>query len=157
MVEEKEKAMFLAMTNGYSAILNALETMGLNIALVARTAANDMKPKIRGVLNKMLGGKIPKSINEMFEMAGPFLKTFGFDLEVEFPEENTLKCRMNGCLNRPLAEQFLAEGKEGCPLCMGAFMAAITLNAFDIGEIDRFVGKANTEHCIFEIKMRKKE
>ncbi len=155
MVEENEKAMFLAMTNGYSAILNAIETLGLNIALVARTAANDMKPKIRNVLNQMLVGKVPKSINEMFEMAGPFLKTFGFDLEVDYPEENTLRCRMKGCLNRPLAEQFLAEGKEGCPLCMAAFIAAITLNAFDMGEIDKFSGKANLEHCIFEIKMRK--
>ncbi|MFB0562037.1 MAG: hypothetical protein ACETWM_12610 [Candidatus Lokiarchaeia archaeon] len=55
MVDDKEKAMFQAMTNGYSAILNALETLGLNITLVARTAANDMKPKIREILSQMLG------------------------------------------------------------------------------------------------------
>ncbi len=155
MVEEKEKAMFLAMTNGYSAILNALETLGLNIALVARTASHDMKPKIREVLNQMLGGKTPQSIEEMFDIAGPLFQTFGFDLEIEFPEENVLRCKMKGCLNRPLAEQFLAEGKEGCPLCMGAFMAAITLAAFDMGEIDKFFGKAKEDHCIFEIKMQK--
>lgn len=155
MVEQNEKGMFQAITTGYSAILNALETLGLNLTLVARTAAHDMKPKIKAIINQMLGGKNPQSIQEMFDMTLPFFNMFGFKVDLEIPAENLVRCKISGCLNRFLAEQSLAEGKEGCPLCLAAFMASMTIVAFDVAEIDQFKGKANADHCIFEIKLQK--
>nr|MDO8079157.1 hypothetical protein [Candidatus Freyarchaeota archaeon] len=152
----KDTLMFEFMTYGYSGILNALVKLGLNMPLVARTAAHDMKPKIREMLNLMLGGNIPKSVQDVADNVIPFLnRTFGLEIETEFPEPNMARCKMKNCINRPLAEQSLAQGNEGCPLCLGAFMASLTLSAFDVAEIDQFYGKANSDHCVFEIKFQK--
>ncbi|MFB0562036.1 MAG: hypothetical protein ACETWM_12605 [Candidatus Lokiarchaeia archaeon] len=87
-------------------------------------------------------------------MTVPFFNMFGFEVDLEILGENMVRCKMKGCLNRPLAEQSLAEGKEGCPLCMAAFMAAMTISAFDVAQIDKFYGKATKDVCVFEIKMQ---
>jgi hypothetical protein len=155
MVEVKDKFMFEFMTYGYSGILNALVNLGLNMPLVARAAALDMKPKIREMLKQVLGGNTPKTVKDVADITIPFLcNTFGLEIEVAFPQENLARCKMKNCINRPLAEQSLAQGNEGCLLCLGAFMASVTLSAFGVAEIDQFRGKAKSDHCVFEIVFR---
>jgi hypothetical protein len=153
---EKDKLMFEFMTYGYSGIMNALVKLGLNMPLVARTAAYDMKPKVRELLKPMLGENVPKSVQDVADTMIPFLnKTFGFEIETEFPEPNTIRCKMKNCINRTLAEQSIAQGGEGCLLCLGAFMASLTISVFEVAEIDQFHGKPNSDHCILEIKIQK--
>lgn len=153
---EKDKLMFEFMTYGYSSIMNALVKLGLNMPLVARTAAYDMKPKIRDLIKLMLGENTPKSVQELVAVMLPFLnRTFGFEIEAEFPEPNIIRCKMKNCINRPLAAQSIAQGGEGCLLCLGAFMASLTISVLEVAEIDHFYGKPNSDHCILEIKVQK--
>lgn len=130
--------------------------LGLSIPLVGRTAALDMKPKIRETLKLMLGEKVPKTVKEVADIALPFLSnTFGFEMDVDFSQENLIRCKMKNCINRPQAEQSLSEGNGGCSLCLGAFMASLTITAFDVAEVDQFYGKVNSDHCVLEIKLQK--
>lgn len=153
---EKDKLMFEFMTYGYSSIMNALVKLGLNMPLIARTAAYDMKPKVRELLKLMLGGNLSTSVQEVADIVIPFLnKTFGFEIETEFLEPNMIRCKMKNCINRPLAEQSIAQGGEGCLLCLSAFMASLTLSVFEVGEIDKFHGKPNSDHCVLEIKIQR--
>ncbi len=154
MVELQKRLTFSGMKNGYSAILDAMETLGLNLTLVAKTIAHDMKHQLKEALNPILGKNPPQSVQELLDIAIPFFKTFGFEVEMNFSKKNLITCTMKGCLNKPLAEQSLAEGKEGCSMCMAAFMAAMTLSAIEVGEINQFRGKANANRCVFEIEMR---
>lgn len=153
---EKDKLMFEFMTYAYSGIMNALVKLGLNMPLVARTAAYDMKPKVREMLKLMLGGNEPKSVKDVADNFIPLLnKAFGFEIDIEFPEPNMLRCNMKNCINRPLAEQSIAQGGKGCLLCLGAFMASLTISVFEVAEIDQFHGEPNSDHCILEIKLQK--
>jgi len=130
MVEMRDKLMFQFMSYGYSGILNSLVNLGLNMPLVARAAAHDMKPKIKEILKQMLDeGNVPKSVRDVANNVIPFLNnTFGLGIELEFPRENVLNCKIKNCINRPIVEQSLSEGDNGCLLCLGAFMASLTIS-----------------------------
>jgi hypothetical protein len=152
MAEAKNLLIFQFTTYVYSGMLNSLVKLGLNIPLLARTAALDMKYKIKEMFEQMMGGRTPQSARETIDTMIPFLnENFGFGMEVEFPRENLVRCSLKNCNNRPIADQSLAEGKEGCPFCVTAFMASLALSAFTEAEIDQFRGKAYPDHCVFEI------
>ncbi|MGQ9722942.1 MAG: hypothetical protein ACUVXA_16665 [Candidatus Jordarchaeum sp.] len=96
MVDLQKRLTFRGMADGFSTILDAMETLGLNLTLVAKTIAHDIKYKFKETLNQILKKTSPQSVQELLDITMSFFETFGFEVEMNCSEDNLIICRMKG-------------------------------------------------------------